>query len=143
MNHLHHYSIRIIKKYHFKIFFESLVKTICYPESTRFYSKACDYILTCEADALHMHKDSMQATHDFFELKKCGLVLDSENPFIGASPDGIISCSCCGEGVVEVKCPFSCRDKSFDEAVKDREFWTLSCLNKMILFSNAATNEAV
>ena len=27
-----------------------------------------------------------------------------------------------GKRVVEVKCPFSCRDKSFDEAVKDREF---------------------
>ena len=47
-----------------------LVKTICYPESTRFYSKACDYILIHETDALHMYKDSMQATHDFFELKK-------------------------------------------------------------------------
>ena len=32
-----------------------LVKTICYPESTRFYSKACDYILTHETDALHMY----------------------------------------------------------------------------------------
>ena len=100
----------------------SLVKTICYPESTKFYSKACDYGLTHEADALRIYKDSMQATHAFFELKKCGLVLDSENPFIGASPDGIISCSCCGKGVVEVKFPFSCRDKSFDEAVKHREF---------------------
>ena len=48
----------------------SLVKTIRYPESTRFYSKACDYILIHETDALHMYKYSMQATHDFFELKK-------------------------------------------------------------------------
>ena len=92
----------------------SLVKTICYPESTRFYSKACDYILTHETDALHMYKYSMQATHDFFELKKVWVSFYSENPFIGASPDVIISFSCCGKGVVEVKCPFLYRDKSFD-----------------------------
>ena len=100
----------------------SLLKMICYPESTKFYSKACDYGLSHEADALHMYNDSMQADHAFFELKKCGLVLDPSNPFIGASPDGITSCSCCGKGVVEVKCPFLCKDKSFAEAVKDKAF---------------------
>jgi len=123
----------------------SLLKTICYPGSTKFYSKACD---SHKADALHVYNDSMQAKHAFYEFKKCGLVLDPTNPFIGASPDGIISCSCCGKGVVEVKCPFSCKDKSFDEAVKDKAF----CLEKetfllkkdhAILFPSAATNETV
>jgi len=58
-------------------------------------------------------------------------VFDPTNPFIGASPDGIISCLCCGKGVVEVKCPFSCKDKSLDEAVKDKAF----CLEKETFFS--------
>ena len=31
---------------------------------------------------------------------------------IGATPDGLISCSCCGQGVLEIKCPFSIRNAS-------------------------------
>ncbi|KAH6948494.1 hypothetical protein HPB50_024895 [Hyalomma asiaticum] len=39
-------------------------------------------------------------------VKQCGLFVDQENPFLGASPDGLI-----GEDVlVEVKCPYSARD---------------------------------
>ena len=30
---------------------------------------------------------------------------------IGASPYGIVRCDCCGEGSLEVKCPFSVRDE--------------------------------
>ena len=72
----------------------------------KFYSKACEYGQQHEADALHIYSNNMKITHPFFELQKSGLVLDTENPFIVASPDGIISCSCHGKGVVEVKCPF-------------------------------------
>ena len=50
----------------------SLVKTICYPESTKFYNKACDYGLSHESDALRAYNDSMQATHGLFELKNEG-----------------------------------------------------------------------
>jgi len=71
------------------------VKTVCHPESTKFYSKACGYGLSHETDALYAYNDDMQATHTLFDLKS---VLDSENPFIAASPDGMISCSCCGNG---------------------------------------------
>ena len=31
-------------------------------------------------------------------------------PHLGSSPDGLISCSCCGDGVLEIKCPFKYRD---------------------------------
>ena len=37
----------------------SLVKIICYPESTKFYSKACDYGLSQESAALLVYNDSM------------------------------------------------------------------------------------
>ena len=108
----------------------SLLKSICYPHATKFFSDACEYGQQHEADALRIYSDYMKITHPLFELQKSGLVLDTENPFIGASPDGIISCSCCGKGVVEVKCPFSCRDKSFSEAVKEKTF----CLEEGTFF---------
>lgn len=106
----------------------SLLKSICYPHATKFFSVACEYGQQHEADALRIY--SMKITHPLFELQWSGLVLDTENPFIGASPDGIISCSCCGKGLVEVKCPFSCRDKSFSEAVKEKTF----CLEESTFF---------
>ena len=28
-------------------------------------------------------------------------------PHLGALPDGIVSYDCCGEGVVEIKCPYN------------------------------------
>ena len=28
-------------------------------------------------------------------------------PIIAASPDGIVTCDCCGVGVLEIKCPYS------------------------------------
>nr|XP_055074611.1 uncharacterized protein LOC129454126 [Misgurnus anguillicaudatus] len=32
------------------------------------------------------------------------------NPHLGASPDGIASCTCCGKVAVEIKCPYKYRD---------------------------------
>ena len=29
---------------------------------------------------------------------------------VGASPDGLVSCTCCGNGILEIKCPYSVRN---------------------------------
>ncbi len=42
-----------------------------------------------------------------------GLVILPQYPHLGASPDGYVKCHCCGSGVIEIKCPFSCKDRSF------------------------------
>ena len=42
---------------------------------------------------------------------------------MGASPDGIVNCICCGKGVLEIKCPYSCVDKSFMEASGEQKFF--------------------
>ena len=39
-----------------------------------------------------------------------GLVVFNEAAFFAASPDGIVSCDCCGSGLVEIKCPESLKD---------------------------------
>ena len=39
-------------------------------------------------------------------------------PYIGASPDGLVCCSCCGEGVLEVKCPLCVKYNFPDEELK-------------------------
>jgi hypothetical protein len=46
----------------------------------------------------------------------CGL-----NPLyshIGASPDGFVSCMCCGDGLVEIKCPYSLKSETLEGCEK-------------------------
>ena len=35
-------------------------------------------------------------------------------PFLGVSPDGLVSCDCCGVSVIEVKCPFCVKSYMVD-----------------------------
>lgn len=35
--------------------------------------------------------------------------MHSAYPYLGASPDGLTHCNCCGEGLLEIKCPYSIR----------------------------------
>ncbi len=46
--------------------------------------------------------------HKDLSVSECGLVVSPTNPFMGASPDGLVTCSCCSEKrVLEIKCPFN------------------------------------
>ena len=37
----------------------------------------------------------------------------------GASPDGVVQCECCGNGVLEIKCPYNAREHSISDAVME------------------------
>lgn len=43
--------------------------------------------------------------HKEVSFDECGIFLDVDHPYLAASPDLLVSCSCCGEGLVEFKCP--------------------------------------
>ena len=64
--------------------------------------------------------------HDELHVNKSGLVLCEDKPHLGASPDGIVSCRCCGNGVLEIKCPFKHRSSPLTTAFADGQF----CLDK-------------
>ena len=57
--------------------------------------------------------------HENFQVLDSGLVLNPEWPFIGASPDGVIECSCCGKEVLEIKCPYCHKDSTIVAAARD------------------------
>ena len=40
-------------------------------------------------------------------------------PHLGASPDGFLQCECCGNGVLEIKCPYNAREHSMSDAVME------------------------
>ena len=64
-----------------------------------------------------------------FSIKLCGFIVDKENPFLGASPDGLIECTCCGCGVLEVKCPFCAKEaESLEQVVEQQKDFCLKLL---------------
>lgn len=103
---------------------QSLIKSICYPEAYKFISKATQWGCKHEATACDHYKSIQCSNHQSFSLKHSGLVLNPDWPHLGASPDGVVTCKCCGEGVLEIKCPF-CRN---DEDVEVTASSSKSCL---------------
>ena len=71
-------------------------------------------------------------------MSSCGLMIHSQFPHMGATPDGVVHCECCGKGVLEIKCPYSCVTTSFLEAAEDRQFFLESNNGKAILKRNDA-----
>lgn len=74
----------------------SLIKTICYPQSSQFVTQATTWGSSHEEIARKTFVDSMQLFHENFTAKASGYFIDQQHPFIGASPDAIVSCDCCG-----------------------------------------------
>ena len=116
---------------------QSLVKAICYPES-QFHTKATTWGCEHEDDARDQNISIMEKDHARFSVSSSGLVVDATYPLFGVSPDGIIKCNCCGVGVLEVKCPFRCRDKSFQEASKESTFFLVDNSGNMAVDTSRA-----
>ena len=51
-----------------------------------------------------------------FLAKSLNYLIHEEYQFLAATPDGIIECECCGQGVLEIKCPYCIRDGEPDLA---------------------------
>lgn len=88
----------------------SLLKSICYSEKITFQTKATKYGLDHEEIALKEYKDIIGPKHLNLIVKKTGFLISTKLPILGASPDGIVQCDCCGMGSIEVKCPYRLKD---------------------------------
>ena len=60
-----------------------------------------------EMVAVQEFKQKVSPSHTSFELKFTGLHVNPKFPHLGASPDGLVSCECCGEGLLEINCPYT------------------------------------
>lgn len=100
---------------------KSLLETILYPK--RFYSDACEYGKKNEENARKELEKITRKTID-----PCGLFVDIEQPFLAATPDGLIQDS----GLVEIKCPYSARQMTPEEGIRTKKitFWQNNEINK-------------
>ena len=104
----------------------SLLQNICYPQKTTFTSLATHWGQINESIAKKAYSTSSSKQHKDLTIRSCGIYVHPDYPFMGASPDAVVSCECHGEGVVEIKCPYSHRYHSVEQALEDRHF----CLQK-------------
>ena len=104
----------------------SLVKSICYPEQRKFLSAACQYGCKHEDIARQAYVEKLRMDHENFMVIQCSLILDPEFPFMGATPDGLVNCKCCDTGVLEIKCPFSCKNKDVAETASENPSFFLN-----------------
>ena len=103
----------------------SLILAICNPLSIRFISKATEWGCRHEKTARETYLNIMKKKHDNFSVQDCGLFIHPQYPHLGATPDGIISCQCCGSGALEIKCPYCRRDNVFSGNNSDMKAFCL------------------
>lgn len=84
----------------------SLVKTLMQEyhfNSTKVPS--LNWGISHEDTARKDYLDLATENHVNFECYQTGLFINPDFPHLGASPDGIITCDCCGKGLLEIKHP--------------------------------------
>jgi len=89
----------------------SLIRSICHSSKSRLKTAACLYGSIEEKNAVSAYIRHSNPNHNDLEFKEVGLFISSKKVFIASSPDGLVKCSCCGTGVLEIKCPFNFRQE--------------------------------
>ncbi|XP_061712754.1 uncharacterized protein LOC133521704 [Cydia pomonella] len=87
------------------------------------YGTNLEHVASIKHGLINEQRASRQlAQQECLNIKPCGLFIDQELPFLGASPDGVS-----GDTIVELKCPITANRLGLEEAVKKKKvnFWTI------------------
>lgn len=76
-------------------------------ESKVYFNPASAFGHKNKAVARKLYEERIKCSHKSFQVKRSGLVISRDIPMLRASPDGLISCKCCGNGTLEIKCPYN------------------------------------
>ena len=79
-------------------------------ENPRVHAASLEWGIKNESIAREKYRNEVCTQHESFKLELAGLFVNPSYPYLGASPDGLVSCRCCGDGLIEIKCPFSIRN---------------------------------
>lgn len=90
-----------------------LVERLVYPRKLR--CDAVQYGMLNEFNAIAAYR----ALFPDRVVSECGLFVHPQHGYLAASPDGLVD----NHGIVEIKCPYTARDKTFPEALEMRNFF--------------------
>ena len=83
----------------------TLIKKCCYPFDNKFMSYWMKRGLLLEGKVRKLYLTRQRNNHQDLRIILCGFIRSLEASWIGASPDFVVYCSCCGWGLGEIKCP--------------------------------------
>lgn len=69
-------------------------------------SKFMEFGKKYEHVARQLYITKNELVHKNFRMEQCGLFVDRDCPILGASPDGVVTCSCHTKRILEIKCSF-------------------------------------
>ena len=69
-------------------------------------------------------------------IRYSGLIINLNYPYIGASPDTIVECTCCRIRCLEIKCPYSHRGDSIPQMLGKKLYLHKNAEGKVQLMSN-------
>ncbi|KAI4824945.1 hypothetical protein KUCAC02_020656 [Chaenocephalus aceratus] len=99
-----------------------LIKSICCDRPSNLKTTAIVWGNEHEQVARQQYADgAISSVHSDLKVNNCGLLIKREQPFLAASPDAMLACSCHGMGVLEIKCPFKFREMSVEEMSKEKD----------------------
>lgn len=119
---------------------KSLITKICSDKKIELNVPALMWGKEHESDAIKLYESTLTGQletsivcksltdsniHENFQVEQFGLCILKEKQWYGASPDSIVYCDCCSFRVLEVKCPFSLRDKSLQEEIDSGNFYII------------------
>lgn len=88
------------------------LKAICHPYRNNIETPATLYGRRNEPLARKHLTKLWAADHQNGVISECGIFLNSDYPYMAATPDAIGSCMCCGKFSIEIKCPFRLGNRS-------------------------------
>ena len=82
-----------------------------------------------ENDALEAYKLRM-SKHSDFSIRQCGFFVDQDASYVGdAHLTLYVECTCCGYGLVEVKCPICAKNVStLKQVAKTKQGFVYVCM---------------
>ena len=86
-----------------------LKRIMGYEQNDLSYIPAVNWGIQNETNARQQYTTVMSTRHKAFTCSLTGLWVSPLYPHIGVSPDGVTNCQCCGDGILEIKCPHSAR----------------------------------
>uniref|UniRef100_A0A1X7VDB0 YqaJ viral recombinase domain-containing protein n=2 Tax=Amphimedon queenslandica TaxID=400682 RepID=A0A1X7VDB0_AMPQE len=107
------------------------VKTLLYKESSKLSNTAIMWGKLHESTAFDQYQ-SIHSSKSGLILRKSGIFISSEDGFLAASPDGILHNNENKCGLLDIKCPYSCRNLTVIEACNQVKAFSCEVVNNEI-----------
>ena len=107
------------------------VKTLLYKESSKLSNSAIMWGKLHESTAFDQYR-SIHSSKSGLILRKSGIFISNKDGFLAASPDGILFRGDEKCGLLEIKCPYSCRNLTVLEACNQVKAFCCEVVNNEI-----------